>query len=228
MVLRRSQAQKFYDHFGKKQDAQAFYEDAALDVLIAHGAFEQAEKVFEFGCGTGRFASRLLTKHLSPTASYLGIDLSRTMINLAEQRISPCVGRAKVAQSDGSMHFPVPDHSVDRVVSTYVFDLLSEEDIGMAISEAGRVLMPGGKLCLVSLSNGVTFASRAVCTLWSAAFRLHATLVGGCRPIRLDSYFDQRSWHIEFHEVVTRFGVPSEILIASPNGTTNKRPDLGS
>jgi hypothetical protein len=38
MVLTRSQAQRFYDRFGKKQDAQAFYEDAALDDLIAHAA----------------------------------------------------------------------------------------------------------------------------------------------------------------------------------------------
>jgi hypothetical protein len=30
-----------------------------------------------------------LTKHLSPNASYLGIDLSRTMIDIAERRIAP-------------------------------------------------------------------------------------------------------------------------------------------
>ena len=60
MVLTRSQAQTFYDRFGRKQDAQAFYEDGALDDLIDHAAFEQVEKVFELGCGTGRFASRLL------------------------------------------------------------------------------------------------------------------------------------------------------------------------
>jgi len=105
MVLTRSQARTFYDRFGKKQDTQAFYEDAVLDDVIDHAAFEQAEKVFEFGCGTGRFASRLLVKHLSPSASYLGIDLSQTMIAIAEQRVLPYKERAKVAQSDGSMHF---------------------------------------------------------------------------------------------------------------------------
>lgn len=84
-----------------------------------HAAFEQAEKLFEFGCGTGRFASRLLAKHLSPSASYLGIDLSQTMIAIAQKRILPYKKRAKVSQSDGSMHFPLPDHSVDCVLSTY-------------------------------------------------------------------------------------------------------------
>lgn len=221
MVLTRSQARSFYDRFGKKQDAQAFYEDAALDDLIAHAAFEQAEKVFELGCGTGRFAFRLLTKQLSPSASYLGIDLSQTMIDIAAQRISPYAERAKVVQSDGSLRFPLPDRSVDRVVSTYVLDLLSETDIRQASSEARRVLIPSGKLCLVSLTHGVTFASRIVCALWSAVFRLHAPLVGGCRPIRLDSFFDQQVWSVDYRNVVTQFGVPSEVLIASPKSAPN-------
>jgi ubiquinone/menaquinone biosynthesis C-methylase UbiE len=216
MVLTRSQAQAFYDRFGKKQDTQAFYEDAALNDLIAHAAFEQAEKVFELGCGTGRFASRLMTKHLSPSASYLGTDLSKTMIDISEQRILPFAERAKVVQSDGSMRFPLPDRSVDRVVSTYVLDLLSETDIRQAISQAHRVLMPGGMICLAGLTNGVTFTSRIVCALWSTVFRLNASLVGGCRPIQLETFFDLHIWSIDYRNVITQFGVPSEVLIASP------------
>ena len=221
MVLTRFQARAFYDRFGKKQDTQAFYEDAALDDLIAHAAFEQAKKVFEFGCGTGRFASRLLAKHLSPSASYLGIDLSQTMITIAAQRILPYKERAQVSQSDGSMRFPLPDHSVDRVVTTYVLDLLPEEDILQAICEASRVLIPGGKLCLVSLTQGVSFVSRIFIALWSALFRLRPSLVGGCRPILLNSFFDQQSWSVDYRNVVIRFGVPSEVLIASPKNEYN-------
>jgi len=224
MVLTRIQAQNFYDRFGRKQDAQAFYEDKALDDLIAHAAFEQANKVFELGCGTGRLAYRLLAKHLSPSASYIGTDISQTMIEIAAQRIAPYKERAKAVQSDGSLHYPLPDHSVDRVISTYVLDLLSERDVCQAVSEANRVLMPGGKLCLVSLSTGVTIASRIVCALWSIAFRLHAPLVGGCRPVQLDSFLDQQMWSIDYHKVVTQFGVPSEILIASPKSGPNNGP----
>jgi ubiquinone/menaquinone biosynthesis C-methylase UbiE len=216
MVITHAQAQAFYDRFGKKQDAQAFYEDAALEDLIAHAAFEQADRVFEVGCGTGRFAACLLSKHLSPSASYLGIDVSQTMIEIAGRRIAPYEKRAKAARSDGSMLFPIPDRSIDRVVSTYMFDLLSETDIHQAIAEAHRVLTPGGKICLAGLTQGVSLASRVVCALWSAIFRLHAPWVGGCRPIRLDIFFSQQSWSVDYRKVVTQFGVPSEVLIASP------------
>jgi ubiquinone/menaquinone biosynthesis C-methylase UbiE len=216
MVLTPSQAQTFYDHFGKRQDTQAFYEDAALDELIAHAAFAQADSVFEFGCGTGRFAARLLAKHLPASATYLGIDISQTMIGIAQQRVAAYAERARVTQSDGAMRFPLPDHSVDRVVSSYVLDLLAESDIRQAIAEARRVLKPSGKVCLVSLTRGVSLSSRLVCAVWSAVFRMNASLVGGCRPIQLAAFFPQPNWTIEYHQVITQFGVPSEVLIASP------------
>lgn len=214
MVLTRSQAQAFYDRFGKKQDAQAFYEDAALDALIARAAFDRAESIFELGCGTGRFAARLLAAHLPVSASYLGIDISRTMVDIANRRLAPYAGRAEVRQSNGAMDFPLPDDSVDRVVSTYVLDLLPETDIARALAEAHRVLAPGGKLCLVSLTRGETLASRAVSGFWSVLFRLHAPLVGGCRPIRLESFLDGRHWSVAYRSVVSRFGVPSEVVVA--------------
>lgn len=224
MVLTPSQARAFYDRFGSRQDAQAFYEDAALDDLVAHAGFGQADRVFELGCGTGRFALRLLQQQLPAQASYLGTDLSRTMLALAGQRLAPYAERARLAPADGAMHFPLADHSVDRVVSTYVLDLLAEADIRAAIAEAQRVLVPGGRLCLVGLTQGVTIPSRIVSALWTAAFTINAALVGGCRPIRLDAFFERRDWSIEYRNVITRFGVPSDVLIASPKAATGSYP----
>ncbi len=216
MVLSHAQARRFYDRFGKKLDTQSFYEDAALDELIAHAAFWKALSVFELGCGTGRFAEHLLAEHLAPDATYLGVDISPLMISLATGRLAQYAERARLQQTDGEMQFPLPDHAVDRVVVTYVLDLLSEPDARQAIAEARRVLTPEGKLCLASLTSGVTLASRLVTTLWSAAFRLHAPLVGGCRPIVLDPLLATDDWTIEYRSVSTRYGVPSEVLIASP------------
>lgn len=215
MLFTRQQAQAFYDRFGSKQDAQAFYEDAALDDLIAHAAFEQAASVFELASGTGRFALRLLSRHLPATATYLGIDLSSTMVGLATQRIAPYAVRAKVMQTDGAMQFPLPDHSIDRVVCVYLFDILPEHDIRQAIAEAHRVLKPDGKLCVASLTEGVTVASRIVSTLWSQAFCMRSALVGGCRPLRLDQFFEPASWSLDRRNVVVKFGVPTEVIVAS-------------
>ncbi len=78
------------------------------------------------------------------------------------------------------------------------------------------MLTDGGRLCLVSLTRGVSAGSRVVIALWSLVFRLNAALVGGCRPIELTGYLPSADWSVEHHSVVTPYGVPSEILVASP------------
>ncbi len=211
-----SAARDYYDRFGKKQDSQGFYEDPAADDLIAHAGFPDALRVFEFGCGTGKLAARLLEDRLSSSAVYLGCDVSPVMIDLARRRLAAYGNRAQVALTGGAVRFPCSDRSVDRVVSTYVLDLLSAPDIRRFFSEARRALVPGGKLCLASLTKGATLPSRIVSSLWMGVFRLNPAVVGGCRPIRLDSFTDPLKWRVVHKKVLTPFGVPSEVLVLAP------------
>ena len=214
MVLKPGEVRQYYDRFGKKQDSQGFYEDKATDALIAHGAFGKAARVLEFGCGTGRLAEKLLTAHLPPAATYTGCDLSSTMVGLARQRLAAFGPRTRIIQSDGAIHFPMQDASADRVVCAYVLDLMSEAHIRVFFLEASRVLDRGGRLCLVSLTEGTTTVSRFVAAVWTSIYRVRAMWVGGCRPIRLTRFLDKDRWRLEFHRVVTAFGIPSEVLVA--------------
>jgi ubiquinone/menaquinone biosynthesis C-methylase UbiE len=222
LILTPSEARVFYDRFGKKQDAQSFYEDPALDDLVAHARFAEAARVFEFGCGTGRFAARLLASDLPVSATYLGCDLSVTMMNLATERLAPYAGRARVFQADGTTRLSLADKSVDRVISTYVLDLLSDADIREVLREAHRVLIVGGKLCLVSLTTGTTLPSRVVSTLWTWTFRLRPSWVGGCRPIRLERFLNPGCWELEHEKVVSAFGVASEVSVATAKESTEQ------
>jgi len=215
-VLTHEQAQAFYNWMGKKQDWQAFYEVKATHDLIAHASFETAQTVFEFGCGTGAFAERLLSSSLSSEARYVAVDSSPTMIRLAQARLARFGSRAQVWQTDGSLPYATASGSCDRFVSTYVADLLSTSDIAALFDEAHRLLVPGGRLCLVSLTSGPTWFSRRVTTLWTGIHRLMPSLVGGCRPLELRAWLPGTKWHVDYHHVVTAFGIPSEILIASP------------
>jgi ubiquinone/menaquinone biosynthesis C-methylase UbiE len=216
MVLNTWEVKKYYDRFGKKQDSQSFYEDKATGDLIAHADFGGCGKVFEFGCGTGRFAENLLRAHLPVAAIYTGCDLSPTMVGLARQRLAVFNARAQVIQSDGPIRFPMDDGSADRIVSTYVLDLLSEADIRAFFLETYRVLDTGGKVGLVSLTPGATLLSRFVTAVWESVFRMRAAWVGGCRPIRLTRFLEPNLWQLEYHRVVTAFGIPSEVLVAGP------------
>ncbi len=48
-LLTHQEARAFYDCFGKKQDLQRFYEDPAIDVLLARGEFASAHHLVELG-----------------------------------------------------------------------------------------------------------------------------------------------------------------------------------
>jgi SAM-dependent methyltransferase len=215
-VLTHRQAQAFYNRMGAKQDWQAFYEAKATNDLIAHAAFETAQAVFEFGCGTGAFAERLLATHLEPSVWYAAVDSSPTMIRLAQARLARFGSRVQVWQTDGPSRFEAASGSYDRFVSTYVADLLSASDIVEMFSEAHRLLRPEGLLCLVSLTPGPTWFSRLVTGLWTGIHRLSPSLVGGCRPLELQMLLPASQWQLVSVNVVTAFGIPSEIVVAKP------------
>jgi SAM-dependent methyltransferase len=215
-ILTRQQAREFYDRFGRRQDRQAFYEKAALERLLEMGDFGSAEAVVEFGCGTGRLAQQLLEGHLPLSGTYIGFDLSETMIRLTRERLVPYGARASVVRTDGRPRVPLPPTSCDRFVSTYVLDLLSNQDISRTLAQAWKVLRPDGLLCLTGLTYGTTLLSRWVVACWLAVHSLRPALVGGCRPISLSDYLGPASWKVLYTTTVVSWGVPSEVLIARP------------
>ncbi len=213
--LTKEEIREFYDRFGSKQDWQRFYEGAAVRDLLIHGRIELATSVFELGCGTGMFALDLLQKHLPEKASYVGVDISTTMVALARQKLTRYAERAKVVHTDGSLRFDFPDASFDRFVSNYVLDLLSPDDIVTVLSEAHRLLRTGGLICLVSLTTGRTTVSRVITQLWRYIHNRNPGLVGGCRPLVLTEFFGGDCWEMIFHDIVNSMGIASEIVIAA-------------
>lgn len=214
-TLSHGEARRIYDRIGSFQDSQAFYEDQTTQVLVEHGAFATASAVFEFGCGTGRFAESLLAQRLPATATYRGVDLSPTMVGLARSRLARFGSRAEVVEAEGGAPVGEPDHGYDRWVSNFVLDLLSGSDIESVLVEAHRMLKPGGLLCLASLGTGDSWYTRTVAGVWSVIHRLSPALLGGCRPIDLRPFLSPDRWSIEHHRSLAPFLIPSEAIVAA-------------
>lgn len=213
--LSPEQAKRFYDRLGSRQDWQSFFEHPAINEMTAHAAFDSAHSVLEFGCGTGALAARLLQHYLPADARYVGLDISSTMVSLAQERLKPWSDRAHVHRSDGSPRIGEPASSFDRFVSTYVFDLLTPDFIDQLLSEGHRLLTPGGKLCLVSMTFGASLISRVVCRGWQRVWRLRPGIVGGCHPIELSTYLQSEWWKPDHQTKVTSWSITSEVLVAS-------------
>jgi ubiquinone/menaquinone biosynthesis C-methylase UbiE len=215
-TLNFEEARAYYDSFGAKQDSQTFYEGPAIKKLIENGHFDQAASVFEFGCGTGRFAQELIDEYIPPDAIYQGTDISSTMIQLARERLKSFGPRAMVTQTSTDVDIPVGDDSIDRFVSTYVFDLLPRGAVQNVLDEAQRTLQADGLLCLASITPGTTPVSRFVMGTWQWIFSQKPSIVGGCRPTQLTELLPSAHWQIRFQTVVVAWGIASEVVIAVP------------
>ncbi len=206
-------AKRFYDRFGRLQDAQV-YERAALKRLVTASDFEHASAVFELGCGTGRLAAQLLEERLGEGRRYAGVDVSSTMIAIATHRLARWGKRATISLVDGTASLPYADASFDRFVAIYVLDLFPNATIANVLREAHRLLMSDGKLCVITSTEGAGPASRLVSAAWKCLYEINPSLVGGCRPLQKRSWLDERDWSVEYAEIVTSWGIASEIVVA--------------
>ncbi len=213
-LLSTSQAKRFYDRFGARQDKQIFYEGPALDQMLSHLALNEACAVLEFGCGTGRLAAEMLSAYLPDSARYLGLDVSTTMARLARDRTALYGMRARIQQTDGMLQIRAATGAFDRVVCTYVLDLMSDDAIAVLLDEFHRVLKPGGLMGLVGITPGNGGVARLVSGVWRGLHRLSPKLVGGCRPIQIARRLDLKQWKLHHHRTVAPYNITSEVLVA--------------
>ena len=208
------QAARVYDRIGRLQDTQRVFEAPALARLTADGRLSEAHRVVEVGCGTGRFARDLLTNVCGPECRYVGLDVSPRMCRIATARLSRWSDRARVTRVDGTLPLPLPAAWADRVVAAFVVDLLPTEYARQLLADTHRVLAPGGLLCLASLVQGTTRASRAFSSTWSIVAQRAPALLGGCRPVVLAELLDPEYWVVHTDTTVTARGVPAGVLVA--------------
>lgn len=111
--------------------------------LIGQANLSQARRVLDVGCGTGTLAVRI--KRGFPHATVVGLDADPTMLGRA--RLKSAAAQVSVHFDCGLSHdLPYEDGSFDRVVSTLFFHHLTEPQKRRTLTEAFRVLKPGGEL----------------------------------------------------------------------------------
>jgi SAM-dependent methyltransferase len=97
-------------------------------------------RVLDVGCGTGRFAAVLAERY---DAQVWGVDPSPEMLAVAERRrtsrVELVLGRAE--------DLPFPDGRFERAL---MFLVVQHVDRARAFSEVARVLMPDGRLAVVT------------------------------------------------------------------------------
>jgi SAM-dependent methyltransferase len=106
-------------------------------------------RAIDLGCGEGRFCRMLAARG----AEVLGVDLQPAFIEYAEAHKGE---REKYLVGDMEELDGVPDAAFDLAVS-YI-SLVDVPDMQAAVSQAARVLKPGGRLFVCNLSPMATAA----------------------------------------------------------------------
>ena len=107
------------------------------------------EKVLDLGCGAG--IDTIIAAHRTgPAGKVVGLDFLQEMVERTSKAAAEA-GLDNVEALEGEMEsIPLPDDSVDHIISNGVINLSPRK--ARVLAECARVLRPRGKLCVSDLT----------------------------------------------------------------------------
>ena len=108
------------------------------------GRDQRRASLLDLACGNGRFLSRVMSVY--PRLQATGLDLSPSYTEAARKRLARWPQVSVLHEAAEAM--PIPDASLDMVVSVFLFHELPPEVREQVLAEVARVLKPGGLFIL--------------------------------------------------------------------------------
>jgi demethylmenaquinone methyltransferase/2-methoxy-6-polyprenyl-1,4-benzoquinol methylase len=216
----RRQTRRFYDRIAPFYDILSERTEwpvrhRALAVLHA----QPGERILEIGPGTGHNLVAL-ARAVAPHGHVHGLDFSEAMLAHARTLIqrSDLSDRVTLRWGD-AVNLPYLNHTMDGVLMTFTLELFDTAEMPVALTECRRVLRPGGRIVVASLTKDADASVIQRLLEWT---HVHLPQVVDCRPIHARQALADAGFRIVSAEVVHAW-VPVEVVSGNLAGESEKR-----
>ena len=206
----KAQAKEVYDRISRFYDylAGVFekkYRDRTLELL----EIKRGEVVLEIGFGTGHCLKRI-AGWVGEEGRVYGIDISSGMLEVSRRRLERAglLDRVELQCGDAA-RLPYEDNSFDAVFMSFTLELFDTPEIPKVLGEIKRVLKPGARLGVVSMSREEDSPLLRLYEWMHERFPRYID----CRPIYVEKSISEAGFRIRYRERVKLFGLPGEIVI---------------
>jgi len=183
------------------------YRDWGLKKLSA----QPGERILEIGFGTGHCLVSL-ARAVGPSGGVIGLDISDGMLAIARERLAGLglSERVDLHLGDASRLDFIETGILDGVFMSFTLELFDNPEIPLVLKECLRILKPGGRLAIVSMTKTNPPGLAVRLYEW---FHDHMPNYADCRPIFARQAVEQSGFAIVDSEVSSMWGLPIEIVL---------------
>jgi demethylmenaquinone methyltransferase/2-methoxy-6-polyprenyl-1,4-benzoquinol methylase len=185
------------------------YRDWGLQKLSA----QPGEAILEIGFGTGHCLVSL-AQAVGAGGRVIGLDISDGMLAIAKERLQKedLQDRVTLRLGDAASLEFIEANSLDGVFMSFTLELFDNPEIPRVLTECHRILKPGGRLAVVSMTKTIPPGMAVRIYEW---FHEHMPNYADCRPIFARQAIEQAGFAVQDVSVSSMWGLPVEIVLGS-------------
>jgi ubiquinone/menaquinone biosynthesis C-methylase UbiE len=208
----KAQARVTYDRISRWYDLlEGVWEKKSRESARRRLEVKAGEKVLEIGFGPGHDLIAL-AQLVGENGKVFGVDLSPKMLQIAQARLKDrgLTDHVDLRLGD-AVQLPIETGSLDAVFIGFTLELFDTSEIPQVLNECCRVLRPGGRIDVVSLSKAGGASRMRDLYEWGHE---HFPNLLDCRPIYVKKALRAAGFQILDSVQTSLMGLPVENVLA--------------